>query len=184
VDDAELVARAQAGDVSAYEELVRRHGAAAVRLAGAICGSTADADDVVQEAFVKAFHSLNRFRPGAPLRPWLFRIVANEAKNRRRSSGRRARLAVVAAGRRPDAVALPEDSAVTNAEAQAVLAAVAALPDRDREVVSFRYFAGLSERETADALGCPAGTVKSRLARALDRLRTSAELSALEVSDG
>ena len=184
MDDAELVARAQAGDVDAYEDLVRRYGAAAVRLAHAVGGSAADAEDAAQEAFVKAFASLDRFRTGASLRPWLFRIVANEAKNRRRSSGRRARLAVAAAGRRPDAPPLPEDAAVSSAESRAVLAALAALPERDREVISFRYFAGLSERETADAIGCPPGTVKSRLARALDRLRTSAELSALEVTDG
>jgi RNA polymerase sigma factor (sigma-70 family) len=184
VDDAELVGRAKAGDVSAYEELVRRYGAAAVRLAHAICGSGADADDAAQEAFVKAYHSLARFRSDAPLRPWLFRIVANEAKNRRRSSGRRTRLAVVAAARRTDAVASPEESALAGAETRAVLAAVAALPERDREIVSYRYFAGLSERETAEALGCPTGTVKSRLARALDRLRASSVLTALEVTDG
>jgi RNA polymerase sigma-70 factor (ECF subfamily) len=183
VDDAELVALAQAGDVGAYEDLVRRHGAAAVRLAQAVCGSAAEAEDAVQEAFVKAFHSLHRFRADAPLRPWLMRIVANEAKNRRRSSGRRARLAVVAAGRRADTAALPDDAAVRSAESRAVLAAVAALPDRDREVISYRYFAGLSERETAEAIGCPPGTVKSRLARALDRLRHSAALGALEVAD-
>jgi RNA polymerase sigma factor (sigma-70 family) len=183
VDDAELVASARAGDVGAYEELVRRYAAAAVRLAHAVCGSATEADDAVQEAFVKAFHSLHRFRADAPLRPWLMRIVANEAKNRRRSSGRRARLAVVAAGRRSDAPAGPEDAAISTAESRAVLAAVAALPERDREVISYRYFAGLSERETAEAIGCPPGTVKSRLARALERLRTSAALEALEVAD-
>jgi RNA polymerase sigma factor (sigma-70 family) len=184
VDDAELVALAQAGDVGAYEDLVRRHAAAAVRLAHAVCGSAAEAEDAVQEAFVKAFHSLHRFRADAPLRPWLMRIVANEAKNRRRSSGRRARLAVVAAGRRSETVTLPEDAAITNAESRAVIAAVAGLPERDREVISYRFFAGLSERETAEAIGCPPGTVKSRLARALDRLRQSAALGALEVADG
>jgi len=184
VDDAELVALAQAGDVGAYEDLVRRHAAAAVRLAHAVSGSAADAEDAVQEAFVKAFHSLDRFRADAPLRPWLMRIVANEAKNRRRSSGRRARLAVVAAGRRADVAPVPEDAAVASVESRAVLAAVAALPERDREVISYRYFAGLSEREMADALGCAPGTVKSRLARALDRLRRSAAIDALEVTDG
>jgi RNA polymerase sigma factor (sigma-70 family) len=184
VDDAELVALAQAGDVGAYEDLVRRHAAAALRLAHAVCGSAAEAEDAVQEAFVKAFHSLHRFRAEAPLRPWLMRIVANEAKNRRRSSGRRTRLAVVAAGRRDDIAALPEDAAVASDESRAVLAAVADLPRHDREVISYRYFAGLSERETAEALGCPPGTVKSRLARALERLRTSGALDALEVVDG
>ena len=184
MDDAELVDQAKAGDVRAYEELVRRYSAPAVRLAHAVCGSAADAEDVAQEAFVKAFHALPRFRADAPLKPWLFRIVANEAKNRRRSAGRRGRLALVVAGQREAPAAGPEDAALASAEATAVMAAVAALPDRDREVVSYRYFAGLSERETADALGCPVGTVKSRLARALDRLRASIDLGAVEVADG
>jgi len=109
VDDAELVDRAKGGDVGAYEELVRRHSAAAVRLAHAICGSAADAEDAAQEAFVKAYGALPRFRAEAPLRPWLFRIVANEAKNRRRSAGRRGRLSLVVAGRREVPAAGPDD---------------------------------------------------------------------------
>jgi RNA polymerase sigma factor (sigma-70 family) len=184
VDDAELVDRAKGGDVGAYEELVRRHSAAAVRLAHAICGSAADAEDAAQEAFVKAYGALPRFRAEAPLRPWLFRIVANEAKNRRRSAGRRGRLSLVVAGRREVPAAGPEDAALATVEATAVMTAVAALPDRDREIVSYRYFAGLSERETAAALGCPVGTVKSRLARALDRLRADLDVTTVEVVDG
>jgi RNA polymerase sigma factor (sigma-70 family) len=184
VDDAELVIQAQAGEVAAYEELVRRHSAAAVRLAHAICGSSGDAEDAAQEAFVKAYQALGRFRADAPLRPWLLRIVANEAKNRRRSAGRRGRLATLATGRRPEHQPSPEDVAITDADSRAVLAALAGLPERDRDVISCRYFAGLSERETADVLGCKTGTVKSRLARALDRLRFAlGDIVRLEVGD-
>jgi RNA polymerase sigma factor (sigma-70 family) len=184
VDDAELVIRAQAGEVAAYEELVRRHSAAAVRLAHAICGSSGDAEDAAQEAFVKAYHALGGFRAEAPLRPWLLRIVANEAKNRRRSAGRRGRLTAVVAGRRPEHQPTPEDVAVTDADSRAVLAALARLADRDRDVISCRYFAGLSERDTAVVLGCKTGTVKSRLNRALERLRVAlGDTIGLEVGD-
>ena len=82
----------------AYEELVRRYRDVAVRTA-TIVGGADDAEDAAQEAFVKAYAALGRFRAGSPFRPWLLRIVANEARNRRRSAGRRASLAVRAAKR-------------------------------------------------------------------------------------
>src|SRR5437868_11473337 len=91
-DDSVLIARAVRGDSAAYEEIVKRYQQVAFRTAYVITGSAADAEDAAQEGFVKAFHALHRFRPGAELRPWLLRIVANEARNRLRSSGRRQRL--------------------------------------------------------------------------------------------
>ena len=96
IEDAELIARARAGDVAAYEAIVRRYQDVAIRTAHLICPET-DADDAVQEAFIKAFDALPRFREGSPIRPWLLRIVANEARNRRRSAGRRQGLALRAA---------------------------------------------------------------------------------------
>jgi RNA polymerase sigma-70 factor (ECF subfamily) len=101
-------------------------------------------------------------------------IVANEARNRRRSQGRRERLALRAAtvggvGDRDSGSA--EDLALGAVSAGELRAALARLDDRDRTVIALRYFAGLSEAETASALDVPAGTVKSRLSRALDRLR-------------
>ena len=89
-DDAELAERARRGDVAAYERLVRRYQQLAVRTAYVITGQSADAQDAAQEAFVKAYYAMGRFRSGAPFRPWLLRIVANEAINRRRSSRRKA----------------------------------------------------------------------------------------------
>jgi RNA polymerase sigma factor (sigma-70 family) len=171
MDDAQAVGLAQAGDVDAYAWLVRRHSAAAVRLAAAVCGSTADAEDAAQEAFVKMFYALDRFRAGSPLRPWLMRIVANEARNQQRSGRRRAALATRSASTAAPPAPAAEESVIAEADADAVLAALASLRARDRDVIAYRYFAGLSEREMADALGCRQGTVKSRLARALERLR-------------
>jgi RNA polymerase sigma-70 factor (ECF subfamily) len=184
MDEAEAVDRAKAGDTSAYEWLVRQHSAAAVRLAAAICGSAADAEDAAQEAFVKMFYALDRFRPDAALRPWLLRIVANEAKNQRRSAQRRSTLATRASvvGARPSPSA--EDVVVRRGDADAVLAALATLSDRDRLVIGYRYFAGLSEREMADAMKCRQGTVKSRLARALDRMSPALAGLGVEVGNG
>ena len=104
----------------------------------------------------------------APFRPWLLRIVANEARNRRRSADRRAGLAIRAAARSggDTAVADSPESEVLAAETRDQLhAALRELRDEDREVIGARYFLGLSEAETAEALALPAGTVKSRTSR-------------------
>jgi RNA polymerase sigma factor (sigma-70 family) len=156
----------------AYEELVRRHQAVAIRTAH-LFAPDGDAEDAVQEAFVKAHGALGRFRAGAPFRPWLLRIVANEARNRRRSAGRRNGLALRSAeDRRPDDAAPSPESAVLAREQRAwLLGAINALRDEDREVISARFFLDLSEAEMAEILGIPRGTVKSRLSRATGRLR-------------
>jgi len=172
IEDADLITRARAGDVAAYEELVRRYQDVAVRTAYLVCPE-ADADDAVQESFLKAFAALPRFRDGAPLRPWLLRIVTNEARNRRRSAGRRQGLALRAAEREPRQGSEPGPEAVViAAEARTeLLAALAMLRDDDREILGARYLLDLTEAETAETLGLPRGTVKSRTSRALGRLR-------------
>jgi RNA polymerase sigma-70 factor (ECF subfamily) len=167
--DGELVERARRGDVSAFEALVERHRRVALRVAYAVAGD--EAEDAVQDAFVKAYGALGRFRAGAPFRPWMLRIVANEARNRRRSAGRRSALAlrVVPAS----APVTPEDVVVAAERRRTLAAALSTLADRDREVIALRWFAGLSESEMAVALHVRPGTVKSRLARAIDRLRAA-----------
>jgi RNA polymerase sigma factor (sigma-70 family) len=173
-DDEELVARARTGDLVAFERLVERYQARAVRLAWTLAGG--DAEDAVQEAFVKAYRSLDRFREGAAFRPWLFTIVANEARNRRRSAGRRERLALragaLASGDAGPARS-PEDEAVAADRRRRLATAMETLGDRDREVIACRWFAELSEAEMAVVLSCRPGTVKSRLSRALERLRAA-----------
>ena len=172
-DDDELIARARRGEVGAYEEIVRRHQTIAFRTAWVITRSAADAEEAAQDAFVKAHAALPRFRKGAPLRPWLLTIVANEARNRARSAGRRERLALRAAQeRRPgDAVPSPEAALLGSERRDELLEAVERLPEIDRQAIACRYFLDLSEAETAAALDCARGTVKSRLSRALERLR-------------
>lgn len=173
LDDAELVTRAQQGDVAAYEELVRMHQGIAFKSAYLIAGSATDAEEAAHDAFVKAFGALGRFRRGEPFRPWLLAIVANEARNRRRSAGRRHALALRAAEEiRPgDAAPSPEAALLGRERHDFLLSAVNQLSEEHRLVIACRYFLDLSEDETASALGIRAGTVKSRLSRALERLR-------------
>ncbi len=187
LEDTELIDRARRGDASAYEEIVRRYRDVALRTATIVGGNAAEAEDAAQEAFVKAYAALGRFRDGAPFRPWLLRIVANEARNRRRSAGRREGLALRAAGdRRPglDAAPSPEAAVLDQERRASLLAAVNGLRDEDREVIGARYFLDLSESEMAEALRIPRGTVKSRLSRAMSRLRTELESSTGGRTDG
>ena len=175
LEDTELIERARTGDVVAYGELVQRHQEVAVRTAYLACGDATEAEDAAQEGFLKAYAALGRFRPDAPFRPWLLRIVVNEARNRRRSAGRRTGLALRMAEDRPTDDAAPSPAAaVLAAESRRdLLAALERLGEDDRMVIGCRYLLELSEAETASALGVPAGTVKSRLSRALGRLRTT-----------
>ena len=167
--EGELIARAQDGDADAYAALVRAHQDVAFRTAMLITQSSAEAEEAAQDAFVKAWKALRRFRAGAPLRPWLLTIVANEARNRRRSAGRQAALALRAEAPGADRSA---ESAVLAAELRtALLDALSRLRPDDRLVLGCRYLLELSEAETAAALGVPTGTVKSRTSRALERLR-------------
>jgi RNA polymerase sigma-70 factor, ECF subfamily len=172
-EESDLVERARRGDVVAYEELVHRYQGIAIRIAYLIVGDAAEAEDAAQEGFVKAYRALGRFRAGQPFRPWLVRIIANEARNRRRSSGRRAALALRAAAQDPsgEAAPSPEGALLAREERTALLAAVNELREDDRLVIACRYFLELSEEETAATLGLRPGTVKSRTSRALDRLR-------------
>jgi RNA polymerase sigma-70 factor (ECF subfamily) len=171
--DSELVERARHGDVSAYEEIVRRYQRTAFRVAHLICGSEEDAEEATQDAFVKAFPALPRFRTGASLRPWLLKIVANEARNRRTARSRRAGLPFRLEREAPagDTTPSPEDAALAATEHRELLDALGRLSRRHREVVACRYLLDLSEAETAAVLRCRRGTVKSRLARGLASLR-------------
>ena len=183
-EDDDLIRRARDGDIGAYDDLVRRHQAVALRVAAVVAGP-ADAEDAVQEAFVRAFGALARFHLGRPFRPWLLRIVVNQSRNRRRSASRREQLALrVAVSPSGDAAPSPEGAAIARDERRALMAALIDLPERERLVIACRYLADLSESETAAALGVPAGTVKSRLARGLARMRRGLEAAGVEAPHG
>lgn len=162
----------KAGDLAAYEALVRAHTPVAHRAAVVLAGPS-DAEDIVQEAFVKAYRALGRFREESAFRPWLLRIVTNEAHNARRAAGRRAALADRSQRLAPVATTADsaEDTTLVAQQRAALLRAVDALPVRLRMVVVCRYLLDLSEAETCQVLGLRKGTAKSRLSRGLAKLR-------------
>ncbi len=173
LDDDDLVTRVRAGDREAYDALVARHTASAYRTA-VLLGAGPDAEDVVQEAFVKAYRKLSRYRAEASFRSWLLAIVANETRNLHRTRSRRDGLVLRAAAADPVGPSGADDGldAVLAAERRAALVgALRRLPARDREAIVCRYLLDLGEDETATVLGLPRGTVKSRTHRALAKLR-------------
>jgi RNA polymerase sigma-70 factor (ECF subfamily) len=162
------------GDEPAFEELVRMYQGIAFRTAYLLTGSAADAEDAVQVGFVKAWGALPRYRRGSPFRPWLLRIVANEAHNRRRSSGRAAALRLrssAADAQDDDTATSPEVAALGQELRKELLTALQRLDEHHRDVLICRYFLELSEDETAVVLDVRRGTIKSRTSRALARLR-------------
>ena len=168
-----MIRHAQQGDAAAYEALVRRYQAVAFRTAWLILGDVDDAHDVTQSGFLKAWLGLASVDPGRSFQPWLLTIVANEARNRRRS--RRRWLARVLPEDRVELLAETgpslEQSVSDRDEVAAVLRELARMEETDRLTLWCRHVLGMSEQETADVMACAVGTVKSRTHRALERLR-------------
>jgi RNA polymerase sigma-70 factor (ECF subfamily) len=183
--DSDLVEEAQTGDRDAYAELVGRYHSAALGTAFLILGEQQDAEDAVQEAFTRAFLALHRYRPNGSFRAWLLTIVANQARTQRTAMLRRSDVLTRASGQVPALHPAPsaEIAALAHDRRDAILRALLRLPERDRLVITYRYFFDLSEEETADILGVARGTIKSRMARALARLRPIlAELGPLAIA--
>jgi RNA polymerase sigma-70 factor (ECF subfamily) len=173
--DAELLARAVRGDHDAYADLVRPHERVAYRVAAAITGGSADAEEAMQNAFVKAYRSLHRFRSGAPFRPWLLKIVVREAHNVVRAERRHTRLGVRAAAEHGTGTAGPDEALLAREEVETVLGALARLPRADRVALALRYFAELPDKDAAALLGTTAQAYRVRLVRARRRLQSLLE---------
>ncbi|MFD9908443.1 RNA polymerase sigma factor [Streptomyces sp. NPDC059063] len=174
VDEAAVIARVRAGEPEAYAELVRAFTGVALRAAAAL-GAGADAEDVVQQSFFKAYCALGRFRDGSAFKPWLLSIVANETRNTVRSAARRRSVVGREALYAEAEPLIPEsaDPAVATLDRErrtTLLSALDHLSEHHRMVVTYRYLLDMDEAETAQALGWPRGTVKSRLNRALRKL--------------
>jgi RNA polymerase sigma factor (sigma-70 family) len=172
LSDHEAVARTRQGDTSAFAALVRAYQETSFRAAFLILRDAALAEDVAQEAFVRAYRHLGRFREGEEFKPWLLRIVTNLALNEQRSRMRRVGL-LERIGR-----LMPQESAsglqetlVAGDQAAIVRHALNRLKGDDRIILYLRYFLDLDESEMAKVIGRPPGTVKSRLHRAGKRLR-------------
>jgi RNA polymerase sigma-70 factor (ECF subfamily) len=172
--DATAIERAAAGDHAAFGSLVEQYQEVAFRAAYLIVRDAQTAEDVTQEAFIRAYRALGGFRTGEPFRPWLLRIVTNAAINELRSRQRRHGLLDRFAATAPRAAG-PPDISLGDEHATMLARAINELPLDDRVVLHLRYFLDLPEREIAGAIGKPPGTVKSRLHRASQRLRALIE---------
>lgn len=181
----DLIDRAKRGDGRAYESLVRQYQDLAFRTACLITDDAQDAEDATQSAFLKAYVHLSRFRSDAPFRPWILQIVANEAKNARRAHQRH----LLRAGADLAATDVPagdpamETCVIARERSAWLVAHIEALSEADRVVIYCRYALDLTEAETASVLDCARGTVKSRLHRAVGRLRERLEHDDQDVED-
>jgi len=174
IDDATLVARVSSGDRDAFEALYDRHKGALFRTALAVTRETATAEELLQEAFVRAYRHIQRveLKPGASLRPWLHRILINlsydwAARQRTASS------AIERAADRflPEAIVSPERNLETRELQRVVGDAVAELPFKQRIVIILFYLHEMDLIEISETLNVPPGTVKSRLHYGRSRLK-------------
>lgn len=170
-DEPALVERARRGDEAAWEALVTRYQQPVFRLAYLLTHDADEAEDIAQETFIRAFRALHTFDAARPLRPWLLQIAANLARNRRRSLARYVQAVTRFVRGEAETTTSLGERAGEQWEAQTLREAITALPRADQEIMYARYFLDLSEAETAATFGIAAGTVKSRLHRALARLR-------------
>ena len=172
-DEPSLIARAQRGDAQAYELLVRQHEQIAFRAAFLITRDEHEAADTAQDAFLRAYRALRSFKSGQPFRPWLLRIVTNQALNRVKATRRRERMVerytqeVIVRQENPS----PEGAAAEREQNDHLIQVVNRLAPDEQLLIALRYFLELPESEVAETLKVPLGTVKSRLHRTLGRLR-------------
>jgi RNA polymerase sigma-70 factor (ECF subfamily) len=172
--DERAVSRFLAGDVLGFEQIVRHYSGMVFSLAARLVGPS-DAEDVVQETFLRAWHSLARFRGESSLKTWLYAIALNRARARHGTLSRLSAVFTPGRTREDDAFASlddaadpalsPEENAVLTERRRRLREAVRVLPDEFRTTVVLRDLEGLSYEEVAEVLGIPVGTVRSRLAR-------------------
>ena len=177
--DTQLVTRTVNGDVGAFNDLVARWEGPLYRFVYRYLGDAEEARDVCQEAFIRAYTNLDRFRGTAKFSSWLYQIALNVCRSQFRKKQARPtvslhedqherRLHLV-----PDDGAIPDDSAITGERAQVVRSALAELPEAQRTVIILKEYHGLKFREIAEILGTPESTVKSRLYHGLESLARS-----------
>jgi RNA polymerase sigma-70 factor (ECF subfamily) len=181
--DADIIQAILDGAVDRYAELVDRYQDQAIRVAFSFLGNYEDARDVSQDAFVKAYRSLGRYRGGAKFSTWLYRIIVNTCKDLRRQQSRQP-LAHVRVGE-PDSdassdglfveiddpAAGPRDQLANRELGHLLSAAIESLPMKQRAAFLLHHVHGLPLREVAQVMGCREGTVKSHVFRATEQLR-------------
>ncbi len=177
--DRQWIRRAQQDDATAWEQIVRQYQQPVFRLAYLVLGDAAEAEEAAQEAFVRAYLSLDGFDQERPLRPWLLQITRNVARNRRRSLGRY--WANLRRWWQQQPVPVESERHHERANAALLWQAVRRLKPAWQEVIYLRYFLELSEAETAATLDIAPGTVKSRHHRALAALKDVIEHEFVEL---
>jgi len=173
-DEADLVRAAQSGDSRAFSEIVRRYQRAIYRVAYGFTRSPADADDLAQEAFVRAYQAIGRFRVGEPLYPWLARIASNLALSLLRSRKRKPETSIeplIEAGHQWGVDEDPADEVAKRERDRHLQAAFAELRPEHQAVLVLRVVQDLSYEDIAKVLNVPVGTVMSRLSRARTELK-------------
>jgi RNA polymerase sigma-70 factor (ECF subfamily) len=177
--DQELVERAQRGDKTAFDLLVQKYQRKLGRLLSRMIRDQAEVEDVVQEAFIKAYRALPNFRGDSAFYTWLYRIGINTAKNYLVAMGRRPQVSTEIEvedaenfedGHDLRTIDTPETELMTKQIAQTVNDTVAALPEELRTAITLREIEGLSYEEIATLMGCPIGTVRSRIFRARETI--------------
>ncbi|MEN8374689.1 MAG: sigma-70 family RNA polymerase sigma factor [Gemmatimonadota bacterium] len=169
-DDASLVRRARLGDERALETLVLRHQDVAFDAAFRVVGDEDTAADVAQDAFLKAFKGLDRFREEASFRTWLIRIVINTARSALRTRGRRRERSLESVDE-PVSQEDPARIALIRTEADRVGERLAELPEKQRLAITLRVFEGMSYREIAEACGSTEGAMRVNYHMGIKRLR-------------
>jgi RNA polymerase sigma-70 factor (ECF subfamily) len=175
LSERDLIQAAVQKDEQAWEALVKEHQQPVFRLAYLFTGDPDEAEDITQEAFIHAFYSIGKFDPSRPFRPWVLSIAANLARNRLRGIKRYLSLFQRWIRTEPEAGLAARQDIQQPMEVKALWQTVRQLSPADQQMIYLRYFLELSEEETAGVLGVPQGTVKSRLHRALKRLRARLE---------
>jgi RNA polymerase sigma-70 factor, ECF subfamily len=170
-DQRDLINRARAGEASAFQRLAQRHAAHLWRSALVLGGDGHWAEDLVQETLIEAWRCLPRFDGRCQLSTWLYGILRHRFLKGRRRARNVTASAPDALVRMPSAGPMPDCAAEASEDALRIRHAVASLPEEHRLVVELRFFAGATLDEIAATLGCPLGTVKSRLHNSLTKLR-------------
>jgi len=172
INEYDLIVQAKQGDRQAYGQLVRRHHQGVINVVYRMCGDAAVAEDAAQEAFIRAWQHLSKFRPHSSFRNWVYRIATNAAVDMLRKERKVCDVDI-------DVLPLtstqgqPEKQAIRKNRSAQVQAAVLALPPASRSALILREYEGLSYQEIADTLDIPIGTVMSRLNYARKQLRTA-----------
>lgn len=181
VADQALVDQVRQGDRRAFDLLVVKYQTRIINLVGRYVRDPVEAEDVAQEAFIKAFRAIDRFRGDSAFYTWLYRIAINTAKNYLVAQDRRtprggfepADHSLMERDSRFEDLATPEHNAMSDEIRDALVASLEALPLDLRTAVTLRELEGMSYEEIADAMDCPIGTVRSRIFRAREAINDS-----------